>query len=70
MHVVDLGLGVGYEDWGEAFVTWGLDHLRPTMPARLPAGASVPAQLEPRAELAWLYGRLRRPDLPVLGPWA
>ena len=72
VHVVDLGLGVGYEDWDEAFVTWALERVRPTMPARLPAGACAPApgQVERRAELAWLYGRLQRPDLPVLGPWA
>ncbi len=72
VHVVDLGLAVGYDDWDDEFVAWGLERVRPTMPARLPAGASAPSpgRLDPRAELAWLYGRLQRPDLPVLGPWA
>ncbi|HEV2311022.1 MAG TPA: maleylpyruvate isomerase family mycothiol-dependent enzyme [Acidimicrobiia bacterium] len=72
VHAVDLGLGVGYDDWDDAFVATWLERLRRTMLTRLPAGASAPppGRLEPRAELAWLYGRLRRPDLPVLRPWA
>jgi maleylpyruvate isomerase len=72
VHGVDLGLGVDYADWDDAFVTSSLARLRPTLAARLPTGASAPSagQLDARAELAWLYGRLQRPDLPVLGPWA
>jgi len=71
VHVVDLGLGVSAADWDDAFVARWLEPMRATLPGRLPAGASPPepGRLDARAELAWLYGRLARPDLPVLGPW-
>ena len=72
VHGTDLGLGLDYADWDDAFVTSSLERLRLTMRARLPAGASPPAPgvLDARAELAWLYGRVQQPDLPVLRPWA
>jgi maleylpyruvate isomerase len=72
VHGVDLGLGLDYADWDAAFVTSSLERLRPAMRARLPRGASPPAPgaLDDRAELAWLYGRLQPPGMPVLRPWA
>jgi maleylpyruvate isomerase len=72
VHVVDLGLGVSAADWDDAFVARWLEPMRTTLPGRLPAGtpAPEPGRLDARAELAWLYGRLARPDLPALGPWA
>ena len=71
VHVVDLDLGVGAVDWDDAFVASSLPPLRATLPSRLAPGTAPPAagQLDPRTELAWLYGRLRRPDLPDLAPW-
>ena len=71
VHALDLGLGVTQRDWSDDFVAVSLPRLRPTVPARLPDGAQAPAAglLDERDELAWLYGRLARPDLPVLAPW-
>ena len=71
VHLVDLGLGPTHRDWTDEFVAARLPGLRAGLPARLPAGAEAPGPgtLDDRDELAWLYGRLRRPDLPVLGPW-
>ena len=71
VHLVDLGTGPDHRAWPEAFVATRLAELRPGVAARLPAGATLPAPgaLDERDELAWLYGRLARPDLPVLGPW-
>jgi hypothetical protein len=38
---------------------------------RLTPGDELPAPgtVDPRDELAWLFGRLERADLPRLGPW-
>lgn len=71
VHGLDLGVGVTPRDWSDDFVAVSLPLLRPTVRGRLPAGAQPPAagQLDERDELAWLYGRLARPDLPVLAPW-
>jgi len=72
VHVVDLGAGVGYRDWPDAFVAVWLPLLRASLAARLPAGVEPPKarDLDARTELAWLYGRVRRDDLPELLPWA
>ncbi len=72
VHVVDLGIGVTHRDWSADFVDAWLPQLRDGLAARLPAGADPPAPgaLDAHDELAWLYGRLDRPDLPVLVPWA
>jgi hypothetical protein len=40
-----------------------------TLAERLPVGAERPSSLTEREELAWLFGRLSRPDLPELSPW-
>ena len=39
-------------------------------PAARGTGLPGPGTLDERDELAWLYGRLTRDDLPVLGPWS
>ncbi|MHB8465753.1 MAG: maleylpyruvate isomerase N-terminal domain-containing protein [Acidimicrobiales bacterium] len=71
VHVVDLGVGVTHRDWSDDFVACWLPRLRLSLPARLPAGAGLlaPDRLDERDELAWLYGRLRRDDLPSLRGW-
>jgi maleylpyruvate isomerase len=72
VHVIDLGLGLTYEAWQDDFVSVWLPRLRTGLAARLPAGARAPSPgaLSHRDELAWLYGRLTRGDLPVLAPWS
>ena len=72
VHVVDLGLGVTHEAWPGDFVSVWLPRLRGGFGARLPAGARAPSPgtLTERDELAWLYGRFAREDLPVLAPWS
>ena len=71
VHPLDLGIGVTPRDWPADFVARSLPQLRATMTDRLPDGAAPPPTglLDEPDELAWLYGRLARPDLPVLGPW-
>jgi hypothetical protein len=46
--------------------------MRAGLGARVPEGSVPPpaGTLDERDELAWLYGRLARADLPVLGPWS
>ena len=72
VHLVDLGTGPIPQDWSDDFVTSRLTELRAGAGARLPEGATLPTAgtLDERDELAWLYGRLTRADLPVLGPWS
>jgi maleylpyruvate isomerase len=71
VHLVDLDAGVTPRDWPADFVAAALPTLRGTVASRLPAGATLPApgMLDDRDELAWLYGRLDRPELPALAPW-
>ena len=71
VHVVDLDAGVTHRDWSDDFVEVWLPALRARTEARLPGGAARPAPgtLDDRDELAWLYGRLERSDLPELTPW-
>jgi maleylpyruvate isomerase len=71
VHAVDLGLGVTHMAWPHDFVVAWLPRLRASLPSRLPAGAQPPPAgwLTERDELAWLYGRLERDDLPDLAPW-
>ncbi len=72
VHRVDLGVGPTFADWHEDFVADRLPELRAGLVERLPEGALPPVQgaLDPREELAWLYGRLSRPGLPVLSAWS
>jgi maleylpyruvate isomerase len=72
VHIVDLGLGVTHRDWSDDFVAVWLPRLRAGAGARLAAGGELPkpGALDERDELAWLYGRLDRDDLPELEPWS
>jgi maleylpyruvate isomerase len=71
VHLVDLDLGFGSLDWSDDFVAVWVPRMRADLPSRLPEGVPAPAEgsLDARDELAWLYGRLHRDDLPTLGPW-
>lgn len=71
VHAVDLNLGFTHRDWPAEFVAAWLPRLRQGLVDRLLAGAVAPPAgvLDERDELAWLYGRLDRPDLPVLESW-
>ena len=65
VHLVDLGIGVTHRDWPGDFVAAWLPRLRRHFADR----PATPAGLDERDELAWLYGRLQRHDLPVLPSW-
>jgi maleylpyruvate isomerase len=65
VHLVDLDIGVTYRDWPAEFVQVWLPKVRAFFPDR----PETPESLDERDELAWLYGRLERDDLPVLPPW-
>ena len=65
VHLVDLGIGITHRDWLDDFVAAWLPRLRGFFPDR----PETPADLDERDELAWLYGRLQRNDLPVLPSW-
>ena len=71
VHLVDLGCGPTHRDWPDAFVAARLPEMRAEAVARLVDGTELPApgSVDPRDELAWLFVRLERADLPVLGPW-
>jgi maleylpyruvate isomerase len=71
IHVVDLGAGPTHRDWPDAFVATRIPEMRGGATTRLAPGDTLPApgSLDLRDELAWLFGRLRRDDLPPLGPW-
>ncbi len=71
VHVVDVDADVTHRDWSADFVEVWLPALRASAEPRLPGGAALPAPgtLDDRDELAWLYGRLQRRDLPELTPW-
>jgi maleylpyruvate isomerase len=71
VHMVDLGVGITHRDWPEDFVHVWLPRVRASLSARLADGAQAPGAdaLDERDELAWLYGRLERSDLPALAPW-
>ena len=66
VHAVDLGVGVTHRDWSDDFVTQWLPRIRGSFPDR----PDTPVGLDERDELAWLYGRLQRDDLPALPPWS
>lgn len=71
VHLVDLGVGPTFADWPEEFVMDRLPEIRASLNERLPKGAVLRADgaLDAPEELAWIYGRLRRPGLPVLSGW-
>jgi maleylpyruvate isomerase len=65
VHLVDLDIGVTHRDWPDDFVAEWLPRLRGHFADR----PETPADLDERDELAWLYGRLQRDDLPLLPSW-
>jgi maleylpyruvate isomerase len=71
LHLVDLGTGRTAAGWPEDFVTDRLPVMRETLSSRLAGGtlAPAPGEIDPRDELAWLFGRSKRSDLPDLASW-
>jgi maleylpyruvate isomerase len=69
VHSVDLDIGISHRDWPDEFVATFLPRVRQTLATRLPDGAHAPDTLDPHDELAWLYCRYERDDLPVLESW-
>lgn len=69
VHLVDLGIGFNQHQWPDDFVVEWLPRTREQMWERLPAEARALEFDSPADQLAWLYGRLKRSDLPELPPW-
>jgi maleylpyruvate isomerase len=69
VHMVDLDVGVSHRDWPDELVIEWLPRTRERMWPQLPPEGTTFQFEDPRDELAWLYGRLRRSDLPALPPW-
>jgi maleylpyruvate isomerase len=69
VHLVDLGIGVTHRDWPDEFVAEWLPRMRRHFQPDLPPDADTLPFDDPRDELAWLYGRLHRSDLPQLPSW-
>jgi maleylpyruvate isomerase len=69
VHLVDLDVGVTHRDWPDAFVQCWLPRTRERVWGGLVPEAHRARFDDPAEELAWLYGRLRRPDLPVPPAW-
>ena len=69
VHLVDLGIGLTHRNWPDEFVLEWLPRTRERMWSALPAEAVAADFDDPRDELAWLYGRLERDDLPAPPPW-
>lgn len=65
VHLIDLDIGPTYRDWPDAFVTVWLPRLR----VYVGSVADTVSGLDDREQLAWLYGRLSRSDLPAVPPW-
>jgi len=65
VHLIDLDVGVTHDDWPDDFVAVWTPRLRQYFGDDVPDSTG----LTDREELAWLYGRLSRPDLPVPPPW-
>ena len=69
VHLVDLDVGVTHRHWPDAFVQYWLPRTRERVWAALVPEARRARFDDPAEELAWLYGRLRRPDLPEPPAW-
>ena len=70
VHVIDLGIGPTYRDWSSDFVDARLPRMRAAARRDNPR-IELPtsdAFRDGREELAWLYGRVARPDLPSIAP--
>jgi hypothetical protein len=71
VHLVDLDLGYRHLDWSDEFVDVWLDRVRAATATGEPRdgdGDAGPRFDRAADELAWRYGRLRRPDLPEPPP--
>lgn len=69
VHLVDVGIGLSQSRWPEDFVMEWLPRTRERMWEKLPSDAREAEFVSPADQLAWLYGRLERSDLPELPPW-
>jgi maleylpyruvate isomerase len=69
VHVVDLDVGVSHRDWSPEFILEWLPRTRERMWSQLPTEATHIAWDHPADELAWLYGRFSRIDLPSPPEW-
>ena len=69
VHVVDLAVGVDFHDWSDDFVAEWLPRTRERVWSAVAGDGAYPAFASPAEELAWLYGRLRRDDLPAPPVW-
>ena len=69
VHLVDLNVGVSHRDWPGEFILEWLPRTRERMWSQLPVEASYVAWDHPADELAWLYGRISRTDLPAPPEW-
>ena len=69
VHLVDLNVGISPRDWPPEFILEWLPRTRERMWGRLPIEASRATWDHPADELAWLYGRLSRTDLPAPPEW-
>ena len=68
VHLVDLDIGITSADWPDVFVREWLPRTRERFGSALPGLGPSPFA-DPAEELAWLYGRLERSDLPSPPPW-
>jgi len=69
VHVVDLGIGITPAQWSEEFVVAWFPRTKERLWGALSPEARAVEFDDPADHLAWLYGRLERPDLPPLPSW-
>jgi len=69
VHLVDIDAGFTHEDWPEDFIAEWLPRAREQMRDSLPPELQRLRFGSEADELAWLYGRLRRADVPQPPPW-
>jgi maleylpyruvate isomerase len=69
VHLIDLNAGVSHRDWPAEFILEWLPRTRERMSRQLPIEANRATWDHPADELAWLYGRLSRIDLPPPPEW-
>jgi maleylpyruvate isomerase len=69
VHLVDLNVGVSHRAWPPEFILEWLPRTRERMWSQLPTEGRNLAWDHPADELAWLYGRLGRADVPAPPEW-
>lgn len=69
VHLVDLGIGVTHADWPPEFILEWLPRTRERMWSQLGPETDLADFADPAEELAWLYGRVQRTDLPAPPRW-